>query len=382
MVGIARELRRRGHSAAIVTGPAFDDLLLQNGFPPPERQDEDGQGFAIETWAHPAAIVSQIKQLTRTLPTFFPDVLIANHLSLGPLIVSELLHIPIAVLGFAVYLLPKPGLAGGSCESWLVPRIQWRHGEMCKYLNMARQQLRLPDVELDSLDDYLLGDLFLLQSVPELEGADGHLPAQVQFVGSCLWEPPGVDGELAAWLDNNGAGSRAPLVYLQHGRLFDAPTTWPLLVEELGHLPVRVAASIGRMDRPPGRRPSGFLMRDHLPQGQILPRARAVISTANTTAVLGALTHGLPSVLIPAGGEQPDLAQRCERAGASICLNGAAATPESVRLSLEEVLESPPVRQNAVRLQEEFRHAGGISSAADLLGSLGSEGKTRAAAAV
>jgi UDP:flavonoid glycosyltransferase YjiC (YdhE family) len=369
MVGIARELRERGHSVALLTGSPFDDLLLQHGFPPLKRGDEDGKGFAIETWAHPGAVVSQIKQLTKTLPSFFPDILIAHQLTLGPLIVSELLHIPIAVLGFAVYLLPKNGPVDSSCE-WLTPRIQWRRAEFCKYLNLARRQLRLPDIELDSVEDYLLGDLFLLQSVPELEGGIAQLPAQVKLVGSCLWEPPEIDRELDCWLDDC-AISGEPLVYLNHGRLFDAPSSWPVLVEALGRLPVRVAASIARMDRPAGDCPANVLARDHFPQGQVLPKARAVVSTANTTVVLGAVTHGLPSVLVPSGGEQVDLAQRCEAAGVSISLHGVEVTQASVLAAIDEALYGHRLRDRATHLKERFCCAGGITCAADSLESFG-----------
>jgi UDP:flavonoid glycosyltransferase YjiC (YdhE family) len=258
--------------------------------------------------------------------------------------------------------------AVGSAE--LERRRRWRVESDLKIINDARAVFRLPEVRADGADLPFLGDLFMLRTVPELQRELSELPPQVHAVGACLWEPP---CEASVW-DVLRAASKEPIVYVQHGRTFGGPGFWPQLVEALDGRPVRLVASIGRMDQAVGTVPANFVAHDHIPQGLVLPHASAVISTGNSSIVLAALVHALPNVLVPIGGETPDNAEKLAEAGCAIRLEAAGLTPGAVREAVEEALASDELARGCRRAQRALARLDGFDHAADLVEQLGATG--------
>ncbi|MBR1280206.1 glycosyltransferase [Bradyrhizobium sp. AUGA SZCCT0283] len=282
---------------------------------------------------------------------------------------GEILGLPVAILGFATHLLPKPRRdtkQSNEKPDETQERAIWRLESMSERLHAVRNLLHLPPLSPQQAADFLLGDLFLLQSVPELEPGAADLPPGVHCVGSCVWEPAGTDEDLAKWLDSTS--ELGPVVYMQHGRLFHLGNLWPAVTECLGGENIRLVASTGRMGgdltKPP---PFNFFLRDHVPQGQVLPHATAVVCTANTTAVLGSLSFGLPLLLLPGGGEQLEVAAICERIGAALTLAPESVTPELFHAALREIDGNPRFRASARRIQSCLSAVQGHLLAADLL---------------
>ncbi|HLG15724.1 MAG TPA: nucleotide disphospho-sugar-binding domain-containing protein [Blastocatellia bacterium] len=365
LIGIAKYMRSRGHEAVFVTGPAFSEALLAEGFDRVPRGAKDGPSFEVKTWFKPVSVAIQAKHIEYALERFLADALVTTQLSLGPLIISETRRIPVAVLGLATYVWPLWPL-NHKPQSEKEERLQWRYGDMMGYYNKARSALGLSAIDRDHLMNPLLGDLFMVQSVPELEQNEYELPSKAHFVGSCAWEPESSDPDLSAWLDQCGADGE-PLIYAQPGRSFDLPSYWPCLRDALRDKPLRLAAAIDRMDGEAGDVPGNFFVRGHVPQGKVLPRAAAVIGTGHTTSVLGALTHGLPSILLPSGSASDDIAEKCERAGAALCFEDAPMDVGFFEDAVNELLANRNLRRRAEFLRDAFAKAGGCSRAAALI---------------
>ncbi|MGW4561046.1 glycosyltransferase [Streptomyces sp. NPDC004561] len=375
MIGISLELARRGHSVAFATGTRFNDLLRREGIPRIPRGPHDGDSFHLETWWEPTSIALQAGHVLHAVSEFGPDVLMCGQLSYGPILIGEVLDLPVAILGFATYLLPKPRREKGQSNGKMneaEERAAWRLQSMSEKMHEARDFLHMPPLSSRQAADFLLGDKFLLQSVPELELGATDLPPGVHFVGSCVWEPGESDDELSEWLEVTRESG--PVIYVQHGRLFDLGNFWNALAECLGNADIRVVASIGRMGgKPINPPPCNFFVRPHIPQNQVLPHATLVISAANTTAVLGALSHGLPLLLLPGGGEQLEVAAMCERMGAALTLDPGGVTSESIEAALHEIGEKPRFRTSAKQIQSRLSKMDGHRLAADLLESLTEE---------
>jgi MGT family glycosyltransferase len=90
-----------------------------------------------------------------------------------------------------------------------------------------------------------------------------------------------------------------------------------------------------------GPQPPHVRVERWIPQEELLPRCRAVVSQGGSGVVLGALAHGLPSVLLPVGADQPATAARCAELGAALVLDPVTATPETIRDAVGEVLRDP-----------------------------------------
>lgn len=365
MIGIALRLRSRGHEIAFATGEAFGETLRRAGFARIARGVKDGASFEVQTWWNPLSVAIQVKHVEHALRSFAPDVILTSQLAHGALIVGERHNLPVAVLGLAAYLYPSWS-SDYTAKNEDDARFQWRHDDVMQHYNRARTLCGSAAITLNHLETPLTGDQFLLRSVPELEQSEHALPSKVNFVGSCLWEPEEEDAGLRDWLEEARALS-LPVIYVQPGRAFDNPGFWSKLIAALGDQPIRVAASIGRMDDAAGDIPGNFFVRAHLAQNRVLPFARAVVGSGHTCATLGALTHGLPSLLLPSGSGSDDIAARCERAGAARCMSLANVTPESLGQAIHDVIGDVNLRRNAERLQSAFDRFGGCDAAAESL---------------
>jgi UDP:flavonoid glycosyltransferase YjiC (YdhE family) len=378
-IGVARSLQARGHEIAFVTNTQYTGLLSGLGLARIPRGATDGESFQVAQWGQPISIAIQVKHIEYALGSFQADILVGQALTYGPLLVSARRQLPVGLLGLCTYLWPARDQSSeeseedeaadisihASVEEWRA----WRYRGMRATLNQTYALFRLPSCGKGCRDTPLLGDLFLLQNVPELEPTPEDLPEKVHLVGSCLWEPEACDLELEEWLAE-GVRTGSPLIYVQHGRSFHIPNYWHRLVNALAGKDYRVAASVGRLDGEIGSLPENFFVRPHVPQGKVLSKARAVVASANTTAALGALTAGIPSLLIPAGGEQPDVAELCRSAGVAKILLPEEASPERIQTEIGGLLASSSFRERARHYASAFMKLSGCERAADLLETL------------
>jgi UDP:flavonoid glycosyltransferase YjiC (YdhE family) len=157
-------------------------------------------------------------------------------------------------------------------------------------------------------------------------------------------------------------------VYLTLGTVFNAESGDLLQraltgVRELG-LPVVVTT--GRQIDPAelGPQPPHVRVQRWIPQAELLPWCRAVVSQGGSGIVTGTLAHGLPSVLLPIGADQPHTAARVEELGAGVALDPLTATADDIAAAVRRVLEEPSFAAAAARLRDEFR---ALPSAADAL---------------
>jgi MGT family glycosyltransferase len=369
-IAVARALRDEGHEVAFVTGAEFQPLLEQEGLRRIPRGPQDGASFQVSAWFQPLAVAVQYRHIEYALKAFPADVLVTNCLTLGPLIAGEVFKIPCAVLGFFTYLWPTTDLAAES-PSAAEARRRWRHEDLLRTFNKVREFFKLPPVEATPRNSPFLGDLFMQRSIPALEDASA-LPDRAHLVGSCLWEPKVPDPDIDAWLrEAEDAGD--PVLYVHQGRTFGGPTFWSYLIEALAARRIRVAASVGRMDAPMGTPPPNAMVRPMVPQGAVLPRAHAVAMGGTTTAALGALTHGLPSLVVPSGSEEPDVAERLEDAGVALRVPAKEMSADRLRDLLDELFDRASLRERARELQGGFARLEGPRRAAELLNQLARE---------
>ena len=375
MIGLAKQLEGLGHGVAFVSDPGTEARLSKEGLARITGAQHTRDCFVSSMWYHPLCIALQSKHIEYAVQRFQPDVLVGVQLSFGPMVARERHALPLAVLGFSTYLWPA-GDADETLreEASSLARRRWRSEDMMRVYNEARALIRLPKLEADFSCRPLRGDLLMLRSVPELEVAIEHLPNDVHLAGACLWEDEDEDAELDKWL-SGAVESGRPIVYVQHGRFFDHPHFWPHLIEASRDMDVCVAASVDRLDCKPGEVPANFYLRPQVHQMRILPHAAALVASANSTAVLGALTQGTPALLIPAGGEQPDVAERCKRAGVARVLEAEEVTPERLSAELRTLLADRAAKSAAEQMAAAFAPWSGFHIAAALLEELAARGE-------
>lgn len=265
-----------------------------------------------------------------------PDVAVVEETDFGTMIAAERLGVPSATLVV---------LAAGSFTR---PEL------VAETLNDVRAEHGLPpDPELAMLSRRLVLSPF----PPSLRDPAFPLPATAHAFRLLTPGPP--------------ANTDSTTVYFTLGTVFNLESgdLFARVLAGLRELPVDVIATVGAGIDPAelGLLPDNIRVEQYIPQSEVLPRCRAVVSHGGSGSVVGALAHGLPSVLIPMGADQPSNASRCERLGVARALDPFEATPETVREAVAAVLSDPAYRSAAEHIRDEIAALPDAASAVELV---------------
>ena len=171
------------------------------------------------------------------------------------------------------------------------------------------------------------------------------------------------------------SGSAAGAVFFTLGTVFNLESgdLFTRVVEGLRTLGVDVVVAVGHGIDPAelGPQPAHVRVERYVPLAEILPRCAAVVSHGGSGIVVGTLAHGLPSVLIPMGADQPGNAARCAELGVARVLDVMTATPAEVRDAVAAVLGDGSYREAAERVRDEIAALPGPDHAVALLNTLG-----------
>lgn len=278
-----------------------------------------------------------------------PDLLVCDEMDFGGMIAAERLSIPHA----AVLVIASGQLA--------------RRDLLAEPLNALRAEHGLPhDPGLAMLSRYLVLSPF----PPSFRDPANPLPDTAH-----MFRPdPVVEDQSPAWLANL---PDRPTVYVTLGTVFnvESGSLFSRLLEGLRTLPVNVIATVGPQIDPTelGPQPENVRVERYINQWALLPHCTLVVTHAGSGTVFGALSHGLPMLLLPMGADQPFNGQRCEDLGVARVLDPLECTPEMVREAAAGLLVSTSHRQAAERIRDEIAALPGQETATALLSGLAME---------
>ena len=113
--------------------------------------------------------------------------------------------------------------------------------------------------------------------------------------------------------------------------------------------------------------PGSPLVMEYVPQVEVLARASLTITHGGLNTVLDSLTHGVPLVAIPITFEQPGTGARIRETGVGEVLPLKQLRVKRLRKAIQQVLTKASYAQNAARIQQSIREAGGVQRAADII---------------
>jgi UDP:flavonoid glycosyltransferase YjiC (YdhE family) len=116
--------------------------------------------------------------------------------------------------------------------------------------------------------------------------------------------------------------------------------------------------------------PENVLVRDFVPQLELLEQVDGVICHAGHNTVCEALTHGLPLIVAPIRDDQPVIARQVIDAGAGLFMRHGKVTSATARGTIESLLGTPALAERARALGQSLRAAPGAAGAAALIGDL------------
>ncbi|AMM92978.1 glycosyltransferase [Peribacillus simplex] len=109
--------------------------------------------------------------------------------------------------------------------------------------------------------------------------------------------------------------------------------------------------------------PENFIVRRYLPQLEVLNHTDVFITHGGMNSTSEALYYEVPLVVIPQTSDQPMIANRLEELQAGFRIDPHEVSIEKLQESVQEVLSNPAYRENAKKLSNSFKKAGGAKEA-------------------
>ena len=305
-----------------------------------------------------------------------PDLLVCEELDFGPMIVAERLGLPHAtVLISATGAFVRPDVVAGPlnevrAEHGLPPDPELAMPGRYLVLSPFPPGYRDPGAPLPAAGHALR--LFARDATNDEAAPSEAAPSEAALSQAAPIEAA------PAWLAHLGGG---PTVYVTLGTIFNMESgdLFQRVLAGLRELPLELVVTVGRDIDPAelGPQPAHVHVERYVPQATLLPHCHLVVSHGGSGSVLGALTHGLPMVLLPLGADQPLNAARCETLGVARVLDAVGATPLMAREAVSRVLDDPAYRRAAEGFRDEIEALPGLRHAVRLLERLAAEQRQR-----
>ncbi|MFB0845670.1 macrolide family glycosyltransferase [Paenibacillus oleatilyticus] len=158
------------------------------------------------------------------------------------------------------------------------------------------------------------------------------------------------------------------LIYISLGTVFNqAVDFYKLCFAAFAETKCTVILSVGRQTRIAelGDIPANFIVRDYVPQLEVLQRAKLFITHGGMNSTSEGLYYGVPLIVFPQSADQPVVARRVAEIGAGIHLKQEGLTAGDLREAAERVLQDASIRKVCVELGDSFRAAGGYHRAVE-----------------
>jgi UDP:flavonoid glycosyltransferase YjiC (YdhE family) len=351
LVPLALAAKAAGHDVAFATGDPCVDRAREAGFeafragPGEEFRaewaprfpgfaglvgDEQRKFFLTEIFAN-LELVPRAEDLERVVDAWKPAIVVHEVAELAAPLVAAARRIPyvdvsyMALIPFA--LLHAAGEA--AAPHWRARGLEpdpfaglFRH----LYVDTCPPSLQNPEIER-------------LAAVQALRPAAAERSTD---------EPP-------AWLDRLGG---VPIVYVTMGTIWNRDLDlFRRVIEAMRDEAVALVVTVGRQNDPAalGPQPDNVVVHRYVPQAVVLERCDAVIAHGGAGTTLGALSFGVPLLVIPQGADQYSNADRVVAAGAGRQLRRDEVTVPAIRQAVRSLLDEPEYRRVAERIAAEIR---------------------------
>jgi rhamnosyltransferase subunit B len=385
MLGIAVELRRRGHPVTLLANGYFRELVERYGLSFLELGSEEGffatlrdprlwQPLRAFKYVFRSMVQPQLRQQYAILAQHAQSkdtVAIANCLGFGAQIAQEKLGLPLvtihvqpAVIWSDVEPPTFPGVFGprwlkhvqyGLAERMVIDRI------VCPEVNRFRQELGLPPMRRTSR--YWHSPLCVLCLFPEwFAPPQADWPKNLVQADFPLWDE-GRDTALPPEVEEFLKAGQPPLVFAPgtanvHDKgFFQAAVTACQQLERRGILLTRFCEQI------PEHLPSYVKHFPYASFGRLLPRCAALVHHGGIGTTSQGLAAGIPQLVMPLAHDQFDNAARVKRLGVG------DNVPRLARLAtkLDSLLHAEAVAGACQNVTEKFRGRNGVATAADAI---------------
>lgn len=395
-LGIAAELRARGHRPVIATSELYRDKLLAGGFdffpvrphvPPPQEQSSD----VMEKVMHPRTggpyIVNEMlmpflrdgyEDLLQAVEG--ADLLLTHPISFAGPLVAQKAKIPwvSSVLAPASFM--------SAYDPPLPPFWPWmRHvrlfgpgyvaaffKQVKKYRNKGydrfRRELGLPDRGNPVFEAQHSPTLILALFSTIFAQRQLDWPSQARATGFAFYDGENelaMPAALTRFLDD---GSRPIIFTLGSSAVWVARDFYRESIAAAKLLGRRAILLIGdERNKPKEPLPPDIIAVNYAPFDALLVRACAMVHHGGVGTTSHGLRAGIPTLIVPFAFDQPDNAAHAARLGGSRTLPRAKYQADRVAKELDILLTKPEHTNKACEIGQLLRTENGAALAADLI---------------
>lgn len=394
MIGLARQLQRRGHRVTFVVNPHFADLVRRAGLDmvPLGAAHEYEQVLQSPDLWHPTR---GLRTIARSLVTmcirqtyeiiaerYVPGetAVVAGALDFGARTAQDKLGVPTVTVPLAPVVFRSlhvsPHIPPAQFGSWVpksLKRLQYWLADrliadplVLPTYNAFRAELGLPPVER-VFADWWHSPTRVVALFPEWYAPpQPDWPEQVVLTDFPRWDESelgGVSSDVAEFITLGPP----PLVFtpgsaMIHGQqFFRAAVAACERLQMRGILLTRYAEQLPR-DLPDSIRHFSFV-----PLSYVLPRAAAVVHHGGIGTLAQGLAAGVPHLIMPMSHDQPDNALRLKRLGVGESISPKHFTPRRVARALDRLITSPRVARNCRTLASRLESSRGVTLACDAI---------------
>lgn len=284
---------------------------------------------AFTEWFVKAEVPKRVKDLRAAVESFQPDLVVHEAAEFAGPIAATAHGVPYATHSFGPLVPPDITALAGEAAAPL-----WQEHDLEPHPTAGLYEHLYLDICPPSLQIPAVRDLKAIQPIGQPTTA--------------------VSGGELSWLDDFDG---RPIVYVSLGTVWNRdPEVFNLLLDATRGQEINVVVTVGAANDPSmlGPQPPDVAVHRFVPQQLLLPRCSAVITHGGAGSVLGALSFGLPLVVVPQSADQFYNASLISAAGAGEWIAPADLSVDAVRSALRRILDQPTYRDAALRIKGEF----------------------------
>lgn len=287
-----------------------------------------------------------------------PDYIVADILAYFGMAVAEVNNIPLITF---VPVFCSDLQMIGSIPAAFVLRILWHvitaPAEVFRFLSGAKKFKKyFKDNYIDFFNPYSrYSELNIVTISRYFQYEEKQFPDdKFCFTGPLLF----YDREKADFPVEKLAGKK--VIYVSLGTVYNnRPQFFENCIKAFENTEYTVIMSCSGLSR---ALPANFIVRDYVPQLQVLPYVSVFITHGGMNSIIEGLYFGVPLVIVPQAMDQYINGHRAAELHVGICLNNEMPSPAKLRSAVEKVLAGK-YRAYAIIAGETLKAAGGLDAA-------------------
>jgi rhamnosyltransferase subunit B len=395
-IGLAIELRKRGHDIIFATMKEYGAIIEPLGFEfHPMRPDgtpinnpeeiakmtdlKTGSEYVVRKWLLPNLRDTYIDLLDSAKDA---DLIVAGDIVYVAPLVAEKLGIPWVSLALAPvaffsaydpsviplfpFLVKLRGL-GTLINKVIIQLLKTVTQSWAEPIHQLRTELGLSKINYNPLVDKSSACLVLAMFSSVLAKPQPDWAKNTVVTGFTFYEGDLNQGKLPLQLQQFLDAGEAPIVFTLGSAAVMVPGTfYQESIRAVTQLNRRAVLLIGK-STPPDRFSKDIIAIDYVPYSQIFPHACAIVHQGGIGTTAQALRAGRPTLIMPYSYDQPDNAARVKRLGTSRTIERKHYIAAIVAKELKALLENPNYATKAVEIGRIIQMENGVKVACDAI---------------